>query len=99
MAAQGRKHPVDAIAQESSHDHPGRRTVRRRPSPVPRQPQPSERLFRQTHNKAPSKSDVEGWAIMRALYEHGFNFHSCGCGVGFKPPHTLRAKVPKWIEQ
>jgi hypothetical protein len=48
--------------------------------------------------KAPPKSDVRAWEIMRALYEHGFNFHNCGCGVGFKPPQTLR-EVPEWIER
>jgi hypothetical protein len=48
--------------------------------------------------KAPPKRDSEAWEIVRALYEHGFTFHSCGCGVGFKPPLTLR-EVPEWIEK
>jgi hypothetical protein len=48
--------------------------------------------------KAPSKSDKTAWEILRALYEHGFTFHSCGCGVGWRPPRTLR-EVPAWIER
>lgn len=48
--------------------------------------------------KAPPKNDADAWEILRALYEHGFTFHSCGCGVGFTPPRTLR-EVPEWIEQ
>lgn len=48
--------------------------------------------------KAPPKNDADAWEIMRALYDHGFNFSSCGCGVGFRPPRTLR-EVPEWIEQ
>jgi hypothetical protein len=47
--------------------------------------------------KAPPKSDIQQWEIMRALHEHGFTFHGCGCFVGFKPPKTLR-EVPEWIE-
>ena len=48
--------------------------------------------------KAPSKSDADAWEIIRALYERGFNFRSCGCGVGYEPPRTLR-EVPEWIEK
>jgi hypothetical protein len=48
--------------------------------------------------KAPPKSDAETWEVMRALYEHGFTFHSCGCSVGFTPPRSLR-EVPAWLEQ
>jgi hypothetical protein len=48
--------------------------------------------------KAPPKSDAAAWDILRALYEHGFTFHSCGCSIGFTPPRTLR-EVPEWIEQ
>ena len=48
--------------------------------------------------EAPPQSDAEAWEIMRAIHEHGFNFHSCGCGPGFKPPRTLR-EVPEWIEK
>src|SRR5262249_27634527 len=48
--------------------------------------------------KAPSKNDTESWSILRALYEQGFTFHSCGCFVGFTPPRTLR-EVPEWIEK
>jgi hypothetical protein len=47
--------------------------------------------------KAPPKDDVAGWKIMHALHENGFDFRSCGCFVGFKPPRTLR-EVPEWIE-
>jgi hypothetical protein len=48
--------------------------------------------------KAPPKSDTEAWEILRALYEQGFTFHSCGCSVGFAPPRTLR-EVPEWLER
>jgi hypothetical protein len=48
--------------------------------------------------KAPPKNDADAWEIMRALSEHGFDFHSCGCGVGYVPPRTLR-EVPAWIEK
>src|SRR6186997_2942300 len=47
--------------------------------------------------KAPPKADEHAWEIMRALQQHGFNFGSCGCDVGFKPPRTLR-EVPEWVE-
>ena len=47
--------------------------------------------------KAPPQSDAKSWKIMRALYDHGLTFDSCGCGVGFVPPRTLR-EVPEWIE-
>jgi hypothetical protein len=48
--------------------------------------------------KAPPKKGAEAWEILRALYKHGFTFHSCGCSVGVRPPQTLR-EVPQWIEQ
>lgn len=48
--------------------------------------------------KAPPRKDTQQWEIMRALHEHGFTFHSCGCYVGFTPPKSLR-EVPDWIEQ
>ncbi len=48
--------------------------------------------------KSPPKDDVEAWEIIRALHDHGFTFHNCGCGVGFKPPRTLR-QVPQWLER
>jgi hypothetical protein len=48
--------------------------------------------------KAPPKDDERAWAIMRSLYEHGFTFDSCGCGVGFRPPRTLQ-EVPEWVRQ
>ena len=48
--------------------------------------------------KAPPRSDLQAWEIMQALHKHGFDFHSCGCGVGFTPPRTLR-EVPEWIDQ
>jgi hypothetical protein len=48
--------------------------------------------------RAPPKSDVEAWEVLRALYRHGFTFHSCGCSVGFTPPSRLR-EVPEWLER
>ena len=48
--------------------------------------------------RAPPKADAEAWAVLRALHAHGFTFHSCGCGVGFTPPGTVR-EVPAWIER
>ena len=48
--------------------------------------------------KAPPRSDTEAWEILRVLYENGITFHSCGCGVGFTPPRTLR-EVPGWIKR
>jgi hypothetical protein len=49
--------------------------------------------------KAPPKSNKAAWEILQALFEHGFAFHSCGCGgPGFKPPRTLR-EVPEWIKR
>jgi hypothetical protein len=48
--------------------------------------------------KAPPQNDKDAWKIMQALYDHGFNFRSCGCFVGYKPPRTLR-EVPEWIAE
>ena len=48
--------------------------------------------------KAPPKRDLDAWAILQVLCEHGFTFHSCGCSAGFTPPRTLR-EVPEWIER
>lgn len=48
--------------------------------------------------KAPKKTDANAWEILKALVDHGFTFHSCGCYVGFTPPKTLR-EVPQWIEE
>jgi hypothetical protein len=48
--------------------------------------------------KAPRKDDKKAWSVMRALHDHGFDFRSCGCSVGFKPPDMLR-EVPAWIEE
>jgi len=47
--------------------------------------------------RAPRKTDIEAWQILKALAENGFTFHACGCYVGFTPPKTLR-EVPQWIE-
>jgi hypothetical protein len=47
--------------------------------------------------KAPKKSAVKQWEKVRLLYEHGFTFHSCGCGgVGYRP-RELR-EVYQFIE-
>jgi hypothetical protein len=48
--------------------------------------------------KPPPKDDRKSWEIMRALHDHGFTSHSCGCFVGFQPPRTLQ-EVPEWIEK
>ena len=48
--------------------------------------------------KSPPMNDIQAWEILRALYEHGFTFHSCGCSVGFTPPRSLQ-EVPDWIER
>lgn len=48
--------------------------------------------------KAPRQSDVEAGKILERLAQEGFNFHNCGCGVGFKPPTTLR-EVPQWLAE
>jgi hypothetical protein len=47
--------------------------------------------------KAPAKSNVEAWQVLKALAENGVTFHGCGCFVGFKPPRRLR-EVPEWLE-
>lgn len=36
--------------------------------------------------KAPKQGDLKQWEKVRLLYEHGFNFYSCGCcGPGYRP--------------
>jgi hypothetical protein len=48
--------------------------------------------------KAPRQSGVEAWKILELLAQEGFMFDNCGCGVGFKPPTTLR-EVPQWLDE
>ena len=36
--------------------------------------------------KAPRSAAVKQWAKVKILFEHGFNFYSCGCcGPGYRP--------------
>jgi hypothetical protein len=36
--------------------------------------------------KAPKQSDVKQWKKVEILFQHGFNYHSCGCcGPGLRP--------------
>ena len=46
--------------------------------------------------KAPRKTEVQAWEVLRLLAQQGFTFHGCGCFVGFRPPKTL-GQVPQWL--
>jgi hypothetical protein len=49
--------------------------------------------------KAPRRSDLEAWEILRVLHENGFAFHGCGCDAGgVVPPRTLR-ELSEWLEK
>lgn len=39
--------------------------------------------------KAPKVGATEEWEVIRALYDHGFAFHGCGCSVGYTPPKRI----------
>jgi hypothetical protein len=39
--------------------------------------------------KAPKAEAAEEWEVIRALYDHGFAFHGCGCSVGYTPPKKI----------
>ena len=39
--------------------------------------------------KAPWMRDKVAWRIIQALYEAGFAFKGCGCGVGYTPPDKV----------
>ncbi|WP_127539321.1 hypothetical protein [Paenibacillus illinoisensis] len=35
--------------------------------------------------RAPKQSDLKQWKKVATLYRHGFTYHSCGCGPGYRP--------------
>ena len=35
--------------------------------------------------KAPRRHDVQQWRKVKMLYDNGFTYHTCGCGVGHRP--------------
>ncbi|MFS0553950.1 hypothetical protein [Brevibacillus sp. 179-C9.3 HS] len=36
--------------------------------------------------KAPKQTDVKQWKKVEILFQHGFTYHSCGCGgPGYRP--------------
>lgn len=44
--------------------------------------------------KAPKQSDLKQWKKVQMLFEHGFAFHSCGCGGPGPRPAKLRDVKP-----
>lgn len=44
--------------------------------------------------KAPATRDVKQWEKVRVLFQHGFAFHSCGCGgPGYRPKHLREVEA------
>jgi hypothetical protein len=35
--------------------------------------------------KPPPRKDKEHWEVVEFLFRHGFEYHSCGCGHGYRP--------------
>ena len=35
--------------------------------------------------RSPKTEDFKQWKKVEILYQYGFTFHSCGCGVGLRP--------------
>ncbi|WP_409178828.1 hypothetical protein [Brevibacillus fortis] len=50
-------------------------------------PQCGEEMKDMGHDfKAPKQADVKQWKKVEILYQHGFTYHSCGCGgPGYRP--------------
>lgn len=48
--------------------------------------------------RAPPMRDQEAWAVVEALYEHGFKFFGCGCQVGYAPPSRL-SDLKAWLAE
>ena len=50
-------------------------------------PQCGEGMKEMGHDfKAPKQTDVKQWKKVEILYQHGFTYHSCGCGgPGYRP--------------
>ncbi len=47
---------------------------------------------------APKKNDKKQWRKVELLYEHGFTYHSCGCGgPGYRPAKL--SEVADFIKQ
>lgn len=47
---------------------------------------------------APKQTDVKQWKKVKILYQHGFSFHSCGCGGPGYRPAQLR-EVAEFLEK
>ncbi|MBE1442430.1 putative RNA-binding Zn-ribbon protein involved in translation (DUF1610 family) [Paenibacillus sp. OAS669] len=46
--------------------------------------------------KAPRQNDLKQWLKVEQLYQHGFTYHSCGCGgPGYRPAKL--SEVEKFI--
>lgn len=50
-------------------------------------PQCSKPMINMGHDfKTPPKNDQKQWQKVKILYQHGFTYHSCGCGgPGYRP--------------
>lgn len=35
--------------------------------------------------QAPKQNDTKQWTKVMILYRHGYTFHNCGCGAGYRP--------------
>ncbi|MEK4369855.1 MULTISPECIES: hypothetical protein [Paenibacillus] len=35
--------------------------------------------------QAPKQNDTKQWTKVMMLYRHGFTYHNCGCGAGYRP--------------
>lgn len=39
--------------------------------------------------RAPKQEAKEEWQVVQMLYENGFSFHGCGCGVAYVAPKKM----------
>ncbi len=44
--------------------------------------------------KAPKQSDIKQWRKVEILFQHGFTYHSCGCGGPGHRPANLNEVYP-----
>ncbi|MEK4525482.1 hypothetical protein NST38_08785 [Paenibacillus sp. FSL H8-0104] len=47
--------------------------------------------------QAPKQNDTKQWTKVMMLYRHGFTYHNCGCGAGYRPAELRQ--LSEFLEQ